>query len=187
MDGLGAEGPERRKVTQRSVLRALVFAVFGQMRWMAAAVPLVLTLVLGSWGFSTYGVDGNPTLGFPDNVYQTLLLFFFASGYVTGPLPWPLEIARWMAPALLAWATIKAILFLARRELMIMRLRTWRDHAVLAGDAHELAELAQALDIRTCLVDTSDDTEEVAETVDGGVPLIVYEELEYSTPIEDAS
>lgn len=172
MDGLGAEGPERRKVTQRSVLRALVFAVFGQMRWMAAAVPLVLTLVLGSWGFSTYGVDGNPTLGFPDNVYQTLLLFFFASGYVTGPLPWPLEIARWMAPALLAWATIKAILFLARRELMIMRLRTWRDHAVLAGDAHELAELAQALDIRTCLVDTSDDTEEVAETLDGGVPVI---------------
>lgn len=156
------------------LVRRILQEVFGQWRWVIAVIPLLVTIVLGGWGFATYSLDGNPPLAFPDNLYQTLLLFFFASGSVTGPLPWPLEVARWMAPALLAWATIKTILFLVRKQMLLLRLRTWRGHALLVGAIEDVERLPGTFmhAMRSVILDTESDLDDVVTTLDDGTPVL---------------
>jgi hypothetical protein len=162
------------RTREHDLVRRILQEVFGQWRWLIAIIPLTITIVLGGWGFSEYSLDGNPPLSFPDNLYQTLLLFFFASGSVTGPLPWPLEVARWMAPALLTWATIKAILFLVRKQILLFRLRTWRDHVLLVGAKDDVERLPGTFTHaqRSLILDTESDLDDVVTSRDDDTPVL---------------
>ena len=65
---------------------------------------------------------------------ESCLLFGgeLVDGYES-PLPWQLEIARWLAPAVFLYTAGKAILFLLKKEYKTFLLRFYRDHIILAG------------------------------------------------------
>lgn len=68
-----------------------------------------------------------------DIIYLTLQLFVFESGSVTGPVPWALEIARLLLPALAAYTAIKALTVIFKQQLRLLRLRFMRDHIIICG------------------------------------------------------
>jgi hypothetical protein len=126
------QGPRRRRfATARESLRR---------RWRALQWPLIgglglLALVLGFVGFEHY-LDrlGRPN-GFWDVLYLDLQLLVLQSGAVRegAPLPWELEVARLLAPAVAGYAVLGAFAVIFRDQLQALRLRFVRDHVVLCG------------------------------------------------------
>jgi len=96
-----------------------------------------LTLVAFLMAFSGYsmlfaseGIQRN-TL---DLLYQSIKIFGmdFVDEF-SSPVPWQLETARWLAPALLVYAAIKAILYLIRREIKSAFVKYYHDHVIIVG------------------------------------------------------
>jgi len=65
-------------------------------------LPLGATIILGVWGFHLH----SEKLGVLDLLYCSLQLFNLNSGAIDGPVPMPLEIARWLAPVTLVGGAI---------------------------------------------------------------------------------
>ncbi len=66
-------------------------------------------------------------------LYLTLQLFVLESGAVPGAVPWELEIARFMAPAVSAYTATMALALIFKEQLQHMRLRFLRQHVVICG------------------------------------------------------
>ena len=70
-----------------------------------------------------------------DPYYRALQLFIMDDGMVTnGPLAsWQLEVARFLAPAVAAYAAVAAFVAIFRDQLQMFRLRFSRQHVVICG------------------------------------------------------
>ena len=90
-------------------------------------------LVLGYWGFLLHTGAQGQELSFGDLLYRDLQLFFFESGAVEPPLNWPLETARFLAPATTLYAALWALWNIFRRQIRMLYLRSFRGHIVLVG------------------------------------------------------
>jgi hypothetical protein len=55
------------------------------------------------------------------------------AGAVTSPVPWQLQVARFLAPAIAAYAATAALLLVFREQAQLLRLRCVRDHVVVCG------------------------------------------------------
>jgi hypothetical protein len=102
------------------------------MRWTALALLTAVSLVLGYWGFERLP-DGDEWSVW-DSAHRSVQLFVLESGGVAPPVPWQLEVARFLAPAITIAAAALALLALFREQarLLWVRLR-YRGHDVLAG------------------------------------------------------
>ncbi len=91
------------------------------------------------------GVLGFMELGHPviDAIYLSVQLFVLESGAPRDGLPVVLEIARWAAPLLVAYTTIRALLLLSRNTMQSMKLRSYRKHVVICGLGQKGARLAE--------------------------------------------
>lgn len=103
-------------------------------RWPVVGLFAVLALVLGFIGWTGY-YDARPetTQSFWDILYQDVQLFFLQSGYVPGPMPVTLEIARFLAFGVAAFAAVKGVAVLARDQVAAVRRRFLRGHTVIVG------------------------------------------------------
>lgn len=101
-------------------------------RWIVLAALTVVALVLGIVGFER--LPEGPRWSFGDSLMRSIQLFVFESNAPAPPIPWQLEIARFLAPAITAYAAVLAGLALFRDELrrLAIRLRA-RDHTIVAG------------------------------------------------------
>lgn len=104
----------------------------------------ICATVLGYLGFS----EAVPGEGALDAGYRTVGLFVLETGLVDGRRkPWTLEVARFLAPAVLSYAAIRGLASVYREEVQAWRARSvLRRHAVVVGLGHDGAHLAQALD-----------------------------------------
>lgn len=102
--------------------------------------PLVLALatiavfVLGTVGFQQY-MSGHGRQGSVIDSFYRMLTLFELDGYdVEPPIPWTMEVARFLAPALLGYAVFRGVMavFRSQLELAGIRLLT-RGHVVVAG------------------------------------------------------
>ncbi len=100
----------------RAALRALAHAawrsvrrLWHQVEWFIVAALLVVAFVLGWVGFDrVFGSLGQSQSRW-DLCYLTLQLLVLQSGTVPGPVPWQLEVARFLAPAVAAYTAVKAL------------------------------------------------------------------------------
>ena len=104
---------------------------FWRKHWLEAGVLASsgLAFVLGYIGFERALPAAGQTPSQLDILYLTIQLFFLKSGIVPGPLPWELEIARFLAPLAIA-GTILEIFYKTVQEVL---LRLTRDHIVVCG------------------------------------------------------
>ena len=109
------------------------------------AALFVAALVLGWIGFDLSTRAAGQPGSFLDNLYRALDLFAFRSGAVAPPVPWQLDVARWLAPAVTAGATFGAVTALLGERLSGMRARRYSDHVVVCGLGHLGALLARNL------------------------------------------
>jgi len=113
--------------------RARVRRAWQSVRWIVLAGLFLAALALGWIGFDLNGrVLGEPR-SFLDNLYRSLQLFIIHSGDVPPPVSWQLEVARFLAPAVAAGATLSAIADLLGEQLSGLRLRFYSNHVVVCG------------------------------------------------------
>jgi RyR domain-containing protein/TrkA family protein len=124
-------------------------------RWLVVGTFAVAALVLGYIGLREYVLQQYLSSkaipeygrGWADILYYDVQLFVLGAAPAggPGPIPLPLGIARFLAPATTAAATVEAL-----RLLLSERLRRWAaarasGHAIVTGDGAVAAELAGKL------------------------------------------
>jgi hypothetical protein len=102
------------------------------------AVTVIVSLGLGLWGLEWYSQDPLYNVGREplDLLYYDLQLFVLSSAPTDagGPFPWPLEIARFLAPAAAVYALFEAARALFAGEWRRVRERRMSEHAIVIGD-----------------------------------------------------
>jgi voltage-gated potassium channel Kch len=101
--------------------------------------------VLGLLGFTRYQQAGGALEPLATRVYRSLQLFVLESGSVSGAVPWELQVARFAAPLVAAYAIAHALAAVFREQVEAVRLQFVRDHVVVAGLGRKGRLLAQAL------------------------------------------
>lgn len=105
----------------------------GTGRWWLILILFAATLALGWFGFSRHHASRVPAASFWYNLYLSLQLFTLESGSVPAPIPITLNIARFLAPVVSAWALVKTLILLFGDRIRSLRLRRLRDHVVVCG------------------------------------------------------
>ena len=100
--------------------------------WIVGSVAVIAAL-LGALGFYQYFSVRNQERTIIDLFYLSWQLFTSQSGAVTGEVPFPLQVARWLAPAVVIYAAIKGVLAVTREHITILRLRAYKTHIVVCG------------------------------------------------------
>ena len=117
-------------------------------QWPLIGVVGLAAVVLGYLGFARYfQALGTPRA--PLNLlYLSLQLIVMESGNVPDPLPWELEVARLLAPAVVAYTAWQAAAVIFREQLQLLGLRFFRDHVVICGLGRKGLLLTQAFRAR---------------------------------------
>lgn len=104
-------------------------------RWrVILLLAVVLTLfVLGVIGFERYARPSGVRLRQLDAAYKAAGLFVLQTGAVDPPIPWQLELSRFLAPATTILATIGVVLTIVGSHLTRLRIRRWKGHVVVCG------------------------------------------------------
>ena len=107
------------------------------------------TVVLGTVGFARAAMAGPGGLaalglaGWLDAFYRTLQLFVLERPEIS-PLPWEIELARFLAPGISVFTAVKALLVLFREQLDLVRLGRLKRHVVICGGGEKGRRLAEA-------------------------------------------
>lgn len=113
-------------------------------RWPIIGASGVLALCLGHVGFANHYALIGEDRSFSDALYLSLQLFTMKSGFIDPPVPWELEVARLLAPAVAAFAAIQALAVVFSEHFQLLRLRFWKNHVVLCGLGEKGFALAKA-------------------------------------------
>jgi len=101
--------------------------------WPAISLLWAAALILGYIGFARNAAALGQRRSPLDLAYLTLQLIPMNSGAVEPPVPWELNVARLLVPALAAYTLWRAAAVLFREQLAALRLWRWRDHVVICG------------------------------------------------------
>jgi hypothetical protein len=164
-DARGAGQPRRHRIVD--VLRRLL--------WPAVAAAAALAFALGFLGFVRFFDAAGQQYSVWDILYRDLQLFTVESGSVSGPVPWPLQVARFLAPVVTMVTAITAIAALLRDRLRIARLRYWRDHTVVCGLGRKgllLVESLAARGERVVVIESDEQDDYVERCRRRGIPVV---------------
>jgi hypothetical protein len=111
--------------------------VWRDYKWFALGVLALITLGLGYWGFRALSEEDHSAF------YRAIQLFALQSGD-TEDINWPLQIARYAAPAIIGYAAILGLLALFGEQLQLLRIRiAMRNHVIVAGLGSKGFQLAR--------------------------------------------
>src|ERR1700737_1043207 len=161
----------------RSALRWFV-RLLAPSQWWILGVVTVAAFVLGYIGASELLNEKIPPVhkNFSAPAYISLKDFVLENDEPAG-LPWQLEVARYLAPALGGWATISALGLLFRDRVQQLKIPWMRGHVVICGLGEHvgimfLRHLREAR-IRVVVVELDPDTPGIELCRRLGVPVIV--------------
>lgn len=152
-------------------------------------LPLLGGVALIAFGLGFVGVrwQGGEGVGWGDAFYFALRLFAFdfdlggedGRPYDAGNLA--LQVARFLAPATVAFAVIKAFMLATARQLTLWRIARWSHHAVICGAGERGRELALALrreGKRVVVIERDGEADTLADIVAAGGRVVVGSALD---------
>jgi hypothetical protein len=92
----------------------------------------ILGFILGYIGYYKK-FSNQPNLQNPINIVFYVIKLFFFDIRADPPLPWELEVAKYLCPIALFYSAIKAFLTLFQEELTLFYLQFFRNHVVICG------------------------------------------------------
>ncbi len=106
--------------------------------WKLVRVPfltifIVTSFVIGFIGFQKYSLLSGSGYNVFSSIYASLELFKFSGGALSTPIPWELEVARWLSPLLAAYAVVFSIAVLFKNQLGEMSVTFYNRHVVICG------------------------------------------------------
>ncbi len=144
--------------------RALELPLIG-LAWVAA-------LALGVAGFA----ELRPADSTTDVLYATLQLFVLDADDLGGDVPLALDIARFLAPVVAAYAAVRAFVSVFRRQVQTAGVRLLRRHAVVVGlgeKGYALARAYRAANGRAVAVERDPSKPAVSGCRARGIPVLV--------------
>jgi voltage-gated potassium channel Kch len=143
VDGKSRAGGRRGRL--RAFWRKRLRPFWQDVEWPFVGAVWAFGLILGFVGFSRHALAAGAPSTFWDTAYRALQLIVLQSGDVAGPLPWQLEAARFVMPAVAGYAAIQALLAIFREQWRLLGLRFLRNHAVVCGLGERGFRLTQDL------------------------------------------
>lgn len=98
--------------------------------WKIILLLTIFVIIFGTFGFLTIDDAEYKSMRFLDALYLSLQLFVLQSGYIKPNINLLLEIARFLAPVIVAYATIKSILVLLSTNFGLFNLK---NHIIICG------------------------------------------------------
>jgi hypothetical protein len=100
---------------------------------------------MGAVGFQSYFLRNGDPSSFGRNLYAAMELFELKGGNIPSPIPWELEVARWLSPAVAMYAVILGLAALFQAQFQMLRLRFISRHVIICGLGQKGFLLAKAL------------------------------------------
>ncbi len=121
--------------------------------WTIVGCLASVAFVLGFFGLWQHQIENQEPWSWPDAIYFVIRLFTFevdlqGNGpgiYCVGASNWPLQIARFLAPATLAFAVVKGVMLALASNYNLWQIARWKGHAVVCGAGERGRRLALAL------------------------------------------
>jgi len=93
----------------------------------------IIALSLGTVGFYKYFSRLGEAKSLATAFYDALWLFTIEAGNLAEPIPWQLEIARWLSPVISMYAVLLGLAVLFRDQARLLGLSFLRNHVILCG------------------------------------------------------
>ncbi|NIN71506.1 MAG: hypothetical protein GTO46_06165 [Gemmatimonadetes bacterium] len=123
--------------------------LWGEIEWPLVGVLFVTALALGFFGFQKYFAIAGVSKSRWDLLYLALQLINLESGsQASGAIPWELQVARLLVPAVAIYTFIKGIAIVFGERLEQLRGRFYREHVVICGLGRKGLLLARSLRAR---------------------------------------
>jgi voltage-gated potassium channel Kch len=107
--------------------------VWNDLEWPTVIIVGLISLTLGVIGFLQYSSPGKQ-LPFWDSLYESLQLFSLQVSFNTDiPIPTFLQIARFLSPAIAAYALAQAFMVVFKEQLELFRLVRTTNHFIICG------------------------------------------------------
>ncbi len=103
------------------------------LRWLVVGGLWLVALLLGYVGFAKYTTAMGDKRSPWDLLYLALQLFTLESGAILALKPLELEVARLLAPAVVVYTIIQALVTIFYRQLQFLDLCLMRDHVIICG------------------------------------------------------
>ena len=113
--------------------------------WSLIGMLALIVFALGVIGYALQLESSALTYTPWDLLYRSLRLFSMEFDEPPGALPWQLQIARFMAPAVLVFAALSAFVAAFHTQMQLFQLRVFRDHVVICGLGEKGYRLARSL------------------------------------------
>ena len=113
---------------------------FSSLKLFFLAAAAGTAILLGFYGLTM----GHPEYSLLEKFYRILQLFTLDSSHDQG-IPLPLEIARFLAPAVMAWAAFETITMFFSEKIEAARCSRAKNHAVVIGLGNKGLQYAQKL------------------------------------------
>ena len=153
-----------------------------RIEWTAVGILAGVAFALGfigmRWHMSAHGAEAS----LADAVYFSLRLFTFdfdLSGDGAAPYGadnWLLQIARFLAPATLAFAVVKGLMLAAASQFNLWAIARWRQHSVVCGAGERGRKLALALrqeGQRVVVIEPNEQADALTDLREAGVRVVI--------------
>lgn len=103
-------------------------------KWLVVGVTGIIAFILALIGYSSYFYDNQIDRNTLDIIFYSIKIFGFdiIDNYAS-PLPFSLEVARWLAPGVLIYFVVNGLIYLFWRQLKIFGVRFYKNHIVISG------------------------------------------------------
>jgi hypothetical protein len=102
-------------------------------RWLLMGVLAMGVLLLGTYGFLQWAHGTGEDVGFLDASYLSVQLVAFQSGAVSPPVPWALQVSRFLFPAVVYFTAFSVLAVLFREQIEALPARRLNVHVVVCG------------------------------------------------------
>lgn len=104
------------------------------LEWWIIGILWVIAFILAMIGFNILYTEAGVQRNFLDLAFQSMKIYGmeFVDDFPS-PLPWPLEVSRWLAPSVLTYTVAKTIMYFIRREFKSFFLQFTKGHIIITS------------------------------------------------------
>ena len=107
--------------------------VLARYQWLLLSLLGLVGVVFGYVGYATLYHHARPPASPVDLLYLIVQLAWFNSYSGPGGLPWTLEVARFLVPAVVLFAAVRGLLVLFYEQVEELRVGRFRGHTIVCG------------------------------------------------------
>ncbi len=138
-------------------------------------VTFPTAFVLGTLGYIQYS-SGEESLTISNAMYHSAQLFLMNTSYFELPVPWMLEVARWMAATSTGLVLFNGAMHIFNHERLGYKLRHRKNHIIVCGLGRRGITVVESLSkskIKIVAIDKNPEQEIVERLHNMGIPLII--------------